>query len=311
MATLAKILIAAIFVLSNVFLGFTIAAVSNKNDNPKYKYMNEKRMRQVIRFDISRLREESEKERGKSGETGKLAQEVGKLQIVIDQKNKQSADLEKETNELLAKIKEDDQAFLVKKLERIQIDVNNFAATIEAYREALASVERKYFNLQDSYQDIVRQFESLSVEKKRMQIEKERILEDHRALENAYFGAQKESADLTDRIAMMTRLNPELPTLAMQNGPEISGRVQSASPPPNGVVVISVGANEGVIRGQRFSVFDANGNFKAKVTIINVSSNTSVGTVDSPYQNVTINGNDLVRRSAIALQNMSGGGRNR
>lgn len=310
MATLAKILIAAIFVLSNVFLGFTIAAISDKDNNPKYQFMRERWMRDVVQFDIRRLNDEIVKEKGSDGSDGRISAEIRQLDNQIRANKTETESLDQQANEFLAKIKEDDQKFLVKKLGRIQIEVNNFAATIAAYREALESVERKYFNLQDSYQDTVRQFESLAVEKKRMQIEKERILEDQRALEDAYFGAQKEAADLTERIAAMTRQNPELPALARRNGPAVSGRVQAAGPPPNGVVVISVGANEGVVRGQRFSVFDANGNFKAKIQIVQVNPNTSVGVVETPYQNVQINASDPVRRSAIYL-NSASGSRNR
>ncbi len=55
MSTIAKIFIAVIFVLSAAFLGFSIAAVAHKDTNPKFQYLRELRLREVIKFDVKRL----------------------------------------------------------------------------------------------------------------------------------------------------------------------------------------------------------------------------------------------------------------
>ncbi len=316
MATLAKIFIAIIFVLSNVFLGFTIAAIQNRDSNPKYQFMREKWMRDVIKFDCRRLLEEVASEEGREGKPDRFHQVRKAMGDQARALNREVRETDAMTRRNMAKLRsgnEPDQSYnLLQELEQIRTKVSNFAATIKAYREALASIQRKYANLQDSYQDALRQFESLAVQKKQMQIEKKRILEDHRAIEDAYFGAQKEAADLQLRIGVMIRQNGELPGIVRHNGRMVEGVVKSASEPPTGVVVISVGRNEGVTRGQLFSVFDGRtSSFKARIHIVSVQSNHAVGMVEHPYENVRINSNDKVRRAAIFLRDSGGRDRNR
>ena len=316
MATLAKIFIAIIFVFSNVFLGFTIAAIQNRDNNPKYKYMREKWMRDVVQFDCRRILDDIAEEEGRNGRQDRFAsvkKAMGDEHRRLELEARETDALTRYHMSKLRSGNNADQTYnLLGELEQIRTKVSTFAATIKAYREAMASVQRKYAGLQDSYQDAVRQFESLAIEKKRLQIEKDRILEDHGAMEGAYFGAQKENSMLDEKIAMMVRTNPELPMLARYNGQLVESRVKSASAPPTGVVVIAAGEGDGVSRGQRFSVFDANsGAFKARIHIVEVKPQVSVGMVEHPYENVKINNGDRVRRSAIFLRDSSGGSDNR
>ncbi|MGE3854635.1 MAG: hypothetical protein AB7K09_23080 [Planctomycetota bacterium] len=316
MATLAKIFIAIIFVFSNVFLGFTIAAIQNRDNNPKYKFMRERWMREVVQFDCRRVIDDIAEEEGRNGKQDRYAtvkQSMGDTERRLELEARETDALTRMHMSKLRSGNDPDQSYnLLGELEKIRTQVSTFAATIKAYEKALASVQRKYAGLQDSYQDTVRQFESLAIEKKRLQIEKERILEDHRGIEDAYFLAQKENSMLDEKISMMVRTNPELPGMARHNGQLVQGTIKSASEPPTGVVVISVGRDDGVTRGQRFSVFDASsGSFKARVHITEVKPSVSVGVVEHPYENVRINVNDRVRRSAIFLHDAGSAANNR
>ena len=108
MATLSKIFITIIFVLSSLFLGFAIAKVADRNDNPKYKYMRELRLRRLIKFDIKRLEKSILEEQGKEGTPGKYGKAVASLSKRYNELKseieKSNTETQKETSSLLCRL---------------------------------------------------------------------------------------------------------------------------------------------------------------------------------------------------------------
>src|SRR5690606_26179821 len=144
-----------IFIMANVFLGFTLTAVGEKNDNPKYRYLNERTTRLVIQSDVERLTEQIRVEGGTDAADSSLDVSIGTVQRQIDANNAARDQLlaarEKQLAEAVA---------LVKKIDELKIEIRNFASSTTMYRDTIAAVSRKYIGLLDEYQDVVRVFES-------------------------------------------------------------------------------------------------------------------------------------------------------
>ncbi len=305
MATLAKIFITIIFVLSSVLLGFAIAAVADRNDNPKYQYMRELRLRQMIKYDIKRLEKNISEEQGSEGSSGKLARAFASLDVRYKTLKEQVEKSDKETQEAIR-----ERNKILATLTDIEKEVSNFVSSMKAFRLSLEAFVRRNSNLIYTYQDTVRQYESLAVEYMRMQLEYQKLSEEHRSISDSLMSAQGESQGLTDTIAFMLSKRPQLERLAIDNGRMLEGEVISAGEAPSGVVMISIGENEGVVIGQRFSVL-AGGDFIAKIKVIRTMPNSSIALVQTPYQNVRIRSGNQVRRSLILLRRRSYVERNR
>lgn len=304
MSTVAKIFIGIVFVLANVFLGFTLAAVADRDDNPKYRYMRERWMREVVKFDTQRLDAAIAYESGDTGELP-ISTVIDSLEDIHEINTRQARDASAQKGVQLQQARE-----AVADLADHKTEITNFAATMRSFREALASVTRQYMGLQDTYQDAVRQFESLAVEREELKVERARLLGDVRSIEEAMHEVQNENAELSERIAAMVRQNPALPDIVRGAGKMLRGHVREAQEPPSEVVVIDIGAQHGVANGHRYSIYDQNtGDFKAQVVIMRTMQTTAIGRLEGPYRNVRININDEVRRSSIFLRNLAGGDR--
>ncbi len=297
MSTVAKIFIGVVFVLANVFLGFTLAAVAERDDNPKYRYMSERTMREVIKHDTRRLNQAIERHRA-----APVRVVTESLQEIREVNLAQADRASQRKGEQLQQIREEVGALGEKRTE-----ISNFVASMESFEEAIASTIRNYMVLQDTYQDAIRQLESLSIEREELRVERSRLLDDMRAIEEAIHEAQDENAELTDRISTMVRINPALPDIVRGAGKMLRGHVREAQEPPLDVVVIDIGSQHGVRNGQRFSIYDsATGDFKAQIVIKRTTPTTAVGRLEGPFRNANINSMDEVRRSSIFLRNLAG-----
>lgn len=289
MALISKIFIMTILVLSCVFLGIAFTQVQNADDNPKFDFQQEQVRRKLIQFDIKRYKAIIKEEQ----DDKKLVEIYNALKTTADKQLRQAQMLEKQTNDEVMQRTE-----TLKINADIEKRVSNFIAAMKAYKASLETFIRKNNALVFSYQDNIRQYESLATEYIRMQLEYRKLSEEHRAISDSFLTAQDESQKLTLAIEEYERKNPGIKELSETHGPMVEGMVVSAAEPPSGVVVINIGANEGVIRGMRLSVFRGS-EFIARIRVNRVDPTQAICVVENEYLQTRIRQGDIVRRSLI------------
>lgn len=297
-AVLAKAFITVIFVMTSVFLGISVSEYTNADDNPKYEFQGVLYQRDMVKLDCKRLIEDIKREQGYEENGESIAGQIATSTKFLE---------DKRTQLIAATASDDDAAERHKEtiitalgtLQDIAIDVSNFTASIKAYREAMSSFARKSANLQDVYQDVVRQYESLAIEKMRMQIEADRLREDGRALDDAYIASQGTTNNLTETIRAIVSRNPWVVEIARNTGGYIEGKVEEVSN-DTGVIAIDKGSrdNPPVRIGMQFSI-TRGAEFVGKLEIILVKEQYSVGRLVFPYEGAAIRSGDNVRRSPV------------
>lgn len=287
MAILSKIFILTILVMSCVFLGIAFTQVNAADDNPKYDYNHEQLMRKLVQFEIKRLKSSIKEAQDQNLKT------VNALKNTYEKQLNEVKMLETSTNEEITKRTE-----ALKVNADIEKRVSNFVAAMKAYKLSLETFIRKNNALVFSYQDNVRQYESLATEYIRMQLEYRKLSEEHRAISDSFLMAQKESQDLLIAIQHYQEMNPDIDKLSKTFGPMVEGLVEAAAEPPSGVVVINIGKNEGVIKGMKLSVFRGS-EFVATIRVNRVDPTQSICMVENDYLQKRIQKGDIVRRALI------------
>ncbi|MCD4657785.1 MAG: hypothetical protein K8S87_09610 [Planctomycetes bacterium] len=293
MAMISKIFIITILILSCVFLGIAITQVNAADDNPKFKFQEELRLRAHIAFDIKRYKRSIEQEQ--DALEGNFVKTYNALKTMHEKLIKQVATKENATNEEVKNRTES-----LKILADIEKRVSNFLAAMKAYKLSLEAFVRKNGALVYSYQDTVRQYESLATEYIRMQLEYRKLSEEHRAISDSFLDAQRESQNLTLSQEHYEQKNPDIAKFALTYGKFVEGMVQAAAEPPSGIVIINIGKNEGVIKGMRLSVIRGS-EYIAKIRVTRVDPTTSFCVVESEYLQTRIRQGDSVRRSLILV----------
>ena len=293
MAVISKIFIITILILSCVFLGIAFTQVNVADDNPKFQYQNELRLRKLIEFDIKRFKKSILEEQDEN--VGGFVKAVNAMKTTYKNLIKQGETHEDATNEEI-KTRTD----TLKISADIEIRVSNFVAAMKAYKLSLETFVRKNSSLVFSYQDNVRQYESLATEYIRMQLEYRKLSEEHRAISDSFLNAQAEAQQLELARAHYEEKNPDIKKLYERHGPMVEGMVQAAAEPPSGIVIINVGKNEGVIKGMKFSVIRGS-EYIAKIRVTKVDPTTSFCVVENEYLQTRIRKGDTVRRALILI----------
>jgi len=284
MSTLTRVLIVVIFVMSLVYLGISAALFSYRVD---YKDMLEKEK-------VARKKDVEERD------------------DAINKLKGKSNDLEKNIKTLEGNIKT-----LNQDMETARNELTDWKSTSNKLTNDLTALNASYEKLQASLTDQIQKNKELNETLEKLQVTKDEAVKERTTIEEKFLQAQNTIIQLEKNLATLEQqylvqakeLNQtktilddykrKVPTFVTDavSAKLIEGKITAISDKPDlNIVMISVGKNDGVEVGMRFTVYRAD-KYVAKVQVEKVEAQWAACFSIKEFQADTIKINDNVTTS--------------
>jgi hypothetical protein len=175
-----------------------------------------------------------------------------------------------------------------------------FGAEMQAFRYIIASFQQKVFNLDYEIQRVIIERDALTAELAQVKNDIERIKKQEIELEDVYYELHRDYSNTVKIIGMYEQLEPNIRRMAdMAGRPWLHGHVIAVGGDPReGVVTISIGAQQGVEFNQTFTIHRG-GKVIGKMVVEQVEDTFAVGRlVSADRGRATVLENDSIKAAA-------------
>lgn len=274
MSPIGKVFIVLNLVFSLVLLG-VVGAILSKSDEYKMKYSDEVTSHGVTTKTLETEKANFEQMRNQlNGDIAKLGNDINQLTVTNT------------TQANAAKALEETNANLRKTLDQIQADYTKFNTTLADLRTQNENLQKAKDEAENTAHESTDKMRAAQAEQQRLEQEVATLTQDMTTLKAQIEELEAQKGDLSMQIQAAVQAGFDISKVRAV--PQIDAVVESVNP-EIGLVVLSVGADDGVFTGMKFSIY-SNGRYKGDVVVDDVYPDNAAARI---VKSGTMTGSDI------------------